>query len=180
VPDRQLIDRLIDCAAAAPNAHNAQPWRFYILEDGERKMELLLKMMKRFARDLKRDKVSRQEIDRRTSGSVKTFCKAPVLVLACLDMTDMTRYADEPRAEAERIMGFHSVAAAIQNLLLAAWAQGLGGCWYCAPLFCQGLVQKTLGLPQTHEPQAFITIGYPDKNARKPPRKPIHEIRFRL
>jgi len=179
VPDRQLIDRLIDCAAAAPNAHNAQPWRFYILEDGERRVVLLRKMMQRFARDLERDKVSRQEIDRRTFGSVETFSRAPVLVLACLDMTDMTGYADEPRVEAERIMGIHSVAAAIQNLLLAAWAHGLGGCWYCAPLFCQGLIQKNLGLPRTHEPQAFITIGYPNANAGKPPRKPIDEIRFR-
>jgi len=173
------MDRLIDCAAAAPNAHNAQPWRFYILEDGQRRMVLLRKMMQRFTRDLERDKVSRQEIDRRTFGSVETFSQAPVLVLACLDMTDMTGYADEPRAEAERIMGIHSVAAAIQNLLLAAWAHGLGGCWYCAPLFCQGLVRKSLGLPRTHEPQAFITIGYPDTNAGKPPRKPIDEIRFR-
>jgi F420 biosynthesis protein FbiB-like protein len=180
VPDRQLIDRLIDCAASAPNAHNAQPWKFYILEDGERKMVLLRKMMERFAQDLERDKVSLQEIDRRTFGSVETFSKAPVLVLTCLDMTDMTVYADEPRAETERIMGIQSVAAATQNLLLAAWAHGLGGCWYCAPLFCQGLIQKNLGLPQTHEPQAFITIGYPDTNTLKPLRKPIDEIRFRL
>ena len=180
LPDRQLIDRLIDCAVAAPNAHNAQPWRFYILEDRERRMVLLRKMMERFARDLERDKVSRQEIDTRTFGSVETLGKAPVLILACLDMTDMTRYADAPRVEAERIMGIQSVAAAIQNLLLAAWAHGLGGCWYCAPLFCHALIQKNLGLPQTHEPQAFITIGYSDTNAAKPHRKPIDEIRFRL
>ena len=179
VPDRQLMDRLIDCAAAAPNAHNAQPWRFYILEDRKQRMVLVRKMMERFAQDLERDKVSRQEIDRRSFGSVETLGKAPVLILACLDMTDMTRYADAPRVEAERIMGIQSVAAAIQNLLLAAWAQGLGGCWYCAPLFCYDLIQKSLDLPQTHEPQAFITIGYPDTNAAKPLRKPIDEIRFR-
>jgi len=142
-------------------------------------MVLVRKMMERFAQDLERDKVSRQEIDRRSFGSVETLGKAPVLILACLDMTDMTRYADAPRVEAERIMGIQSVAAAIQNLLLAAWAQGLGGCWYCAPLFCYDLIQKSLDLPQTHEPQAFITIGYPDTNAAKPLRKPIDEIRFR-
>jgi len=180
LPDRQLIDRLIDCAVAAPNAHNAQPWRFYILEDRKRRMVLLRKIMARYIQDLKRDKVSRQEIDRRTFGSVETLGKAPVLVLACLDMTNMTQYSDEPRIEAERIMGIQSVAAGIQNLLLAAWAHGLGGCWYCAPLFCQGLIQENLGLPLTHEPQAFITIGYPDTIVSKPLRKPIDEIRFRL
>ena len=40
IPDMQLIDRLIDCAAAASNAHNAQPWRFYIIENGKRKKVL--------------------------------------------------------------------------------------------------------------------------------------------
>ena len=58
-------------------------------------------------------------------------------------------------------MAVQSVALACQNLLLAAHAHGLGACWMCAPLFVPELVRDTLDLPQTWEPQALITLGYP-------------------
>lgn len=73
----------------------------------------------------------------------------------------MDRYPDEKRANAERIMGIQSTALAVQNLLLAAHAEGLGTCWMCAPLFCADVVSEQLELPQDWEPQALITMGYP-------------------
>lgn len=180
VPDSQIIDRLIECATSAPNAHNAQPWRFYILEDRSRRMMLLQKMKERFAQDLKKDKINGNEIYRRTTNSMEAFSQAPVLILVCLDMTDMSSYSDDQRAEAERVMGIQSVASAINNLLLAAFAHGIAGCWYCAPLFCHGLIRESLSLPQSHEPQALITLGYPYTHPGKPPRKHLDEIRYRI
>ena len=64
-----------------------------------------------------------------------------------------------------------SVALAGQNLLLAAHAEGLGACWLCAPLFCPDVVRDTLGLPEDWQPQAFISLGWPDEvpsKAREP------------
>jgi nitroreductase len=58
-------------------------------------------------------------------------------------------------------MGVQSVALACQNLLLAAHAKGLGACWMCAALFVPELIRTTLDLPETWEPQALITLGYP-------------------
>ncbi len=57
-------------------------------------------------------------------------------------------------------MAQQSVAAAIQNLLLAAHELGLGTCWMAAPLYCPDVIRDVLQLPDDWEAQALITIGY--------------------
>jgi len=76
-------------------------------------------------------------------------------------------------------MATQSLAAAIQNILLAAHAKGLGACWFCAPLFCQETVRRVLGMPDEVEPQALIVIGYPAEQPEPPPRKSLKEIVFK-
>jgi F420 biosynthesis protein FbiB-like protein len=76
-------------------------------------------------------------------------------------MADMDRYPDEKRSRNEYLMAVQSTAMAVQNLLLAAHAEGLGACWMCAPLFCPDVVSAELDLPADWQPQALITLGYP-------------------
>jgi predicted oxidoreductase (fatty acid repression mutant protein) len=73
-------------------------------------------------------------------------------------------------------MAVQSVAAAGLQLLLAAHAEGLGGVWACWPLFAQNLVQKTLDIPASWEPQAMMFIGYPEGTTVLRERKPMREI----
>jgi nitroreductase len=80
-----------------------------------------------------------------------------------MTMADMDRYPDPKRRRAEWTMATQSLALAGQNLLLAAHAEGLGACWLCAPLFCPEVVRAALGLPEDWEPQAFISLGWPDE-----------------
>ncbi len=98
---------------------------------------------------------------------------APVVILACLTMSDMDKYPDARRGNAERIMAIQSVAAAIQNFLLAAHALGLGAGWMCAPLFAPDEARAALDLPADWEPQALITLGYP---AQEPQPKTIEPL----
>jgi nitroreductase len=80
---------------------------------------------------------------------------------------------------AERDLAIQSVAAAIQNLLLAVHAKGLGACWCCAPVFCREVVRSTLAIPLDVEPQALITVGYPvDVAQAVPSRKTFEEYVF--
>jgi nitroreductase len=58
-------------------------------------------------------------------------------------------------------MAVQSVAMAVQNLLWAAHAEGLGACWMCAPLFCAEAVSAALDLPADWQPQALVTVGRP-------------------
>ncbi len=179
-PDLSEIDRIINCAIYAPSAHNAQPWRFFIIKDEKKKTELIKQMAVRFRWGMEKDNVPQETIRRKIQRSISLFSDAPVVIIAAIDMTGMDRYPDSARQQAEMTMATQSLAAAIQNLLLAAKAIGLGGCWYCAPLFCPEVVKTVLSLPDCHIPQALITLGYPAENPPTPPRFQLNEIRFIL
>ena len=66
------------------------------------------------------------------------------LVLTCMTMEDMDRYPDAQRSAAERLMAVQGTAMAIQTLLLAAHAAGVGASVMCAPLFCPDIVRSAL------------------------------------
>lgn len=174
-----LLLEIIDAARWAPSAHNAQPWYFIIISDPKVKRELAESMASDWAKDLERDGVPPNVSKMLIEGSIKRFTEAPILVVAGVTMRDMHKYPDERRQRLEHLMATQSLAAAIQNILLAAHAKGLGTCWFCAPLFCQETVKKVLGIPSDVEPQALISIGYPAEQPRAPPRKSLDEIAFK-
>ena len=87
----------------------------------------------------------------------------------------MDHYLDHKRAQAEHLMAVQSVAMAVQNLLLAAHAEGLGACWMCAPLFCPDVVAQALALPTEWQAQALVTLGYPASAGKPPVRRPLAE-----
>ncbi|HID90387.1 TPA: nitroreductase family protein, partial [Candidatus Bathyarchaeota archaeon] len=133
-------------------------------------------MAKRLKDDLARDGVPRDEVERRVEGSIRRFTQSPALILVCLTMEGMDAYPDAPRRRAEHIMAVQSVAASIENLLIALHSLGLGACWCCAPLFSQPEVRAALGIPEDVEPQALITVGWSDERPVPPPRLPLERV----
>lgn len=176
---QETVLRLIEAARWAPSAHNAQPWRFIVIFDPNVKRDLAEAMASDWFRDLERDGVSLEEARRLTSESIRRFSEAPVIIVAAITMSEMHKYPDRRRQRFEHLMATQSLAAAIQNILLAAHAEGLGACWFCAPLFCQETVRRVLRMPRNVEPQALITIGYPAESLEPPIRKPLKEIAFK-
>ncbi len=174
----EQISRILTAGIWAPSAHNAQPWRFYVLESVEAKRQLAEAMGAAFRRDLEKDGETTETIELVVSESIERFSTAPILVLVCLSMDTLDVYSDERRQQAEFVMGVQSVAAAVQNILLAAHAEGLGACWFCAPLFCQAVVQETLMIPRDVYPQALVALGEPAESPVTPPRRPLAENVF--
>jgi len=166
----------LEAATWAPSAHNAQPWRFIVIDDLKVKQRLAEAMAKEWDKDLREDGLSPEDRERLTKASITQFTQPPILIVACLTMEDMDTYPDERRQKAEYLTAVQSVAASIQNLLLGAHAEGLGTCWFCAPLFCQETVREVLGAPKDVEPQALITLGYPDEKPEAPPRKTLKSV----
>jgi coenzyme F420-0:L-glutamate ligase/coenzyme F420-1:gamma-L-glutamate ligase len=173
---QSAIARLIEAGTWAPSAHNAQPWRFVVIQSKVKKRLLAETMADSFRRDLERDGKLPTEAEARIAASLERFQNAPLLLLACLTMKPLDRYKDSTRQQAEYAMGVQSVAAAIRNILLAAYAEGLGSCWHCAPLFCPAEVRRVLQLPEELQPQALITVGVPAESPAPPPRDPIGEV----
>ena len=97
-----------------------------------------------------------------TQNFLATLGGAPVCVLAFFRKND---YPDRDGA-------MQSVAAAIENILLAAWDKGIGSCWISAPLKVgMGEELRQRFAPDKGEFVAAITLGYPDETPRCPIRR---------
>lgn len=79
------------------------------------------------------------------------LCNAPVVILAYCKFNKTLKK-----------MNIESVSAAIQNLLLAAYAEGLGACWMMMPILRKEKVIEGFGLPGGSELIAGIPLGIPD------------------
>ncbi|MFX1566524.1 MAG: nitroreductase family protein [Promethearchaeota archaeon] len=174
VTKEQLL-RIMTASGWAPSAHNAQPWRFFILQADEKKTRLALAMGAVFRKDLEADGEDAMIIENLVQASIERFSSAPVLIIACLTMESMDKYPDRKRKQTEYIMAVQSVAASVQTLLLAAHAEGLAGCWFCAPLFCPETVRQTLGLSDDLHPQALILLGEAAETPDPPSRQSLEE-----
>ena len=173
---KEVLFRILEAGRWAPSAHNAQPWRFIVIRDSALKQKLAEDMAGRWDEDMSKNGVPKEHRESLIKASVERFGNAPVVIVACLTMEGMDEYPDDRRKKIEYVMAVQSVAAAIENVLLAAHGEGLGSCWFCAPLFCQDIVRKTLRIPKQVDPQALITLGYPANKPNPPPRKPLEDI----
>ncbi len=175
VPDSVLRD-ILHTATYAPSAHNRQPWRFIVLTDSSAKIHLSDAMAEEFLHDLEKDDLAPEEIKKKVTKSKERITGAPVVIVLCVDMSEMDNYPDERRKKAEYIIGIQSAANAGMQLLLAAHAEGLGGVWVCSPMFAQETVQEALNISKMWEPQAMFLIGYPMEIPAFRGRKAIEEV----
>ncbi|MDP7078901.1 MAG: nitroreductase family protein [Candidatus Undinarchaeales archaeon] len=168
---REIIEELVSAATMAPNAHNSQPWQFVVVE--EMREALVDALASSLRSDLLGEGEGPDEAQRIAEAKTGRFRHPPTLLLVCLDAQ---RIKASPRHDAERLLAVHSVAAAIQNLLLAAHDRGLATCWYCAPAFCPETVRKALDLSPGVEPQALVALGRPAEDPTSPLRRPLAEV----
>lgn len=129
-----------------------------------------------FRSDLEKDKLAPEEIERRIIKSKERITSAPVVVILCVEMSEMDDYPDDRRRNAEYIIATQSAANAGMQLLLAAHAEGLGGVWVCSPMFAQETVQTALDISKNWEPQAMFLLGYPLEIPEVRMRKPLEEV----
>lgn len=175
VPDSVLKDILLT-ATFAPSAHHRQPWRFVVLTESADKHHLANSMAVEFRHDLEKDNLPIEKIDLRVNKSRERITSSPVVIILCVDMSEMDSYPDEARKKAEHLIATQSSANAGMQLLLAAHAEGLGGVWVCSPMFAQETVQNALNISKDWEPQAMFLIGYPMEIPPLRERKPIKEV----
>lgn len=182
--DRPIADEdleaVLDAGRWAPSPHNSEPWRFVILRSPEVRARLADAMGEQWAGDLAADGVPQEVIQRELDISRRRITGAPVVVVACLTDEGLDTYPDAKRQRAEELMAAHSMGAAIQNLMLAAYARGLGTGWMCAPLFCPDVVLGALGLPPTLAPQGLLMLGYPEAWPEARARRPNAELFIHL
>lgn len=144
---RELIERLLQAAVQAPNHYRVRPWRFVVLTGSSR-----LALGEAMAQSLRESNPDLPEKAMDIEGAKPL--RAPVLIAVGVDTP-----ADPRVLEIENIC---AVAAAVENLLLAAHAEGLGAMWRTGPAAHDPEVKRFLGLAANMELLGFVYVGYPD------------------
>ncbi len=67
-----------------------------------------------------------------------------------------------------------NVTIALQNMVVAAWVQGVGSCWMGA--FDENRLKDTLNLPADSRIVGAVAFGIPDEKPSQPVKKPLNEI----
>jgi coenzyme F420-0:L-glutamate ligase/coenzyme F420-1:gamma-L-glutamate ligase len=173
----EMVVRAVEAGVWAANAHNSQPWFFIVVVDHEVKKRLLDEMAEQWLEDLIGDGVPRENAVKVVEAGKERSMRASALIVACLSMREMETYWDSGRSRLEYIMGVQSLAAALQNILLALHSMGYGACWRCSPLFAPEAVRKVLEMPDDVEPQALVEVGLKGLETHGV-RKPLKDVVF--
>jgi nitroreductase len=169
----ELVQALIAAANQAPSAHNSQSWRFLVLGP-EAKRELAALVSSRSAAFPRPTNVLLRL-------GARTIASAPV-VIAVANTGELMRHgvelfpiAGEQNRDFFRTMEIQGSAAAVQNLLLAATALGLGSVWLGILYLMKDEVLALLGEPQG-EFMAVVPVGYGSAPAKGPKKRGDEEI----
>ena len=160
VPD-DLVARILHAGTCAPSGGNAQKWRFLVLKDRKIKEAVTTWYKKaydeiigpRYSSVAPPPGVSPEKFKRQHSAVeylTDHFAEAPVWIVACLE----DGANPGPSAGA-------SIYPAVQNMVLACRAVGLGTTLTNRHMFYQKEVDKALGLPEGVHSYAILPIGYP-------------------
>jgi dehydro coenzyme F420 reductase / coenzyme F420-0:L-glutamate ligase / coenzyme F420-1:gamma-L-glutamate ligase len=177
--ERDAIERAVSAAATAPAPHGSRaprPWRFVWLRNETPKSRFLSAMEQAWKADLDHDQTPFGTIERRLERSRQLLGEAPVLIACFVNLAATDRYPDAERLLAEREMFLTASGAAIQNLMLALAAQGLGSCWLSTSLFCSEEAGESLGLGPEWQAVGCVIAGHAAEPA--PPRAPIDPASF--
>lgn len=165
-----LIESAVGEALTAPAPHHSRPVRFVWVRDAAVRTRLLDRMRDKWKTDLHGDGKSSDAVDRRVARG-RILYDAPELVIPFMVPDGAHSYPDEDRTAAEHTMFTVAVGAAVQGLLVALAARGVGSCWVGSTIFAPAVVRSELRLPGDWEPLGAIAIGYPEDESG--PRDPV-------
>src|SRR4051794_28844455 len=160
VPD-DVLRRVLEAAHRAPSVGLMQPWRIIVVRALERRVEIRALAQRERLRQADRfDERARHFLDQKVEGIVE----APLGLCVCCDPGD-------PGVE---VLGrgtipetdVYSTACAIENLWLAARAEGLGVGW--VSFYRPDDMRAVLGVPPRVEPVAYLCVGWPDERPVRP------------
>jgi nitroreductase len=174
IPDA-VLRQIMDATICAPSGGNRQGWSFLVVRDpakrvrlGELYREAWGELMKvpyyRGAAAAGPDSREGKMLASARHLS-EHLGEAPVLVLACI--------GTDGRAT---ITTGASIYPAVQNLMLAARALGVGSCLTTIHKYRDPQLKELLGIPADVETAALIPLGYPLGKFGRPPRRPVAEV----
>ena len=158
---REIIEKLLDAAVQAPNHYKVRPWRFVVVS-GEGRIRLgnlMAEVLKQKHPELKDENLEKER--------AKPL-RSPVIIAVGVDKPTESKVLE--------IENICAAAAACQNILLTAYALGLGAHWRTGDAARDPQIKKFLGLSEDQQLIAFLYIGFPEISP-EPYRRPGYEDR---
>ncbi|MFI5873271.1 nicotinate-nucleotide--dimethylbenzimidazole phosphoribosyltransferase [Streptomyces sp. NPDC051445] len=161
IPHEVLL-RVLEAAHTAPSVGHSQPWDFVVIRsaDTRRAMhELATRQRDAYAKSLPKGRAKQfKEL------KIEAILDTPVNIVVTADPTRGGRHTLGRHTQPQ--MAPYSSALAVENLWLAARAEGLGVGW--VSFFDEREMVRALGLPEHLEVVAYLCVGYVDEFPDEP------------
>ena len=168
VPE-ELIWRVIEAGTKAPSGSNLQPWRFIVIQEAETRAALAAELRKGLENPGLQQMIE-NAIKSGTRGDrlmmtgaqslFENLAQAPVFIVPCLYQVQ------SPTPDASTLLAGSSIYQAVQNILLAARALGLGTVMTTFQGAVDGVLRERCGIPAEATPAAIIPMGFPRRELR--------------
>lgn len=173
---RETIRRIIEAATKAPSGSNLQPWAFVVITDDDKRQLLADAIRTSFQQRFGGQRPDPEQIEdpvqrRMMRGAFRlfdNFAAAPVLIIPCL----LKVQSPAP----EGLLAGSSIYPSIQNLMLAARAEGLGTVLTTPQDGIRDLLASEIGIPSEATPVAIIPLGWPAVPFGPVNRKPVEQF----
>ncbi|MBN2566516.1 nitroreductase family protein [Candidatus Woesearchaeota archaeon] len=144
----EKIGRVLEAGKQAPCSGNIQNWKFVVVLNSQNRHKIAEASLQQYWMET-----------------------APVHVVVVGESSKAKQYYG---IRGERLYTIQNCSAAIENMLLAAHAMGLGACWVSA--FDENMVSRALNCLDDVRPQAIITLGYPDEKPAEPAEYVLEDV----
>jgi nitroreductase len=165
--DDKKIEAILEAGRWAPSWANTQCWRFIVVRDP--------KIQAKLADTLMKIKLPDREVPNPGTMAINT---APAIIVVCAEI-GKSGGKSAPGGGVEYVTDkgdwfMFDTALAVQNMVLAAHALGLGTVIMGA--FDAVQAEKALGVPKGYRVVVMFPVGVPDREGKAPPRKELSEI----
>lgn len=161
IPHEVLL-RVLEAAHTAPSVGHSQPWDFVVIRSAETRQtmhELAARQRDAYAKSLPKGRAKQfKEL------KIEAILDTPVNIVVTADPTRGGRHTLGRHTQPQ--MAPYSSALAVENLWLAARAEGLGVGW--VSFFDEREMVRELGLPEHLEVVAYLCVGYVDEFPDEP------------
>lgn len=182
---QDVLDRVLQAAVWAPSGGNRQPWRMVVVRDPQQKRRLRDLYVAEWSVyvdfNMANVKDAPQDVKDRVAATLapgtrlaETLDEVPVIVMFVHDSRLI--YVTDDKLGRTSVVGGASLYPAVQNLLTAARAEGLGG--VLTTLICrrEPEVREILGLPTEWAVHAMVPLGYPKGSHGPLTRMPLEQM----
>ncbi|EDY60122.2 MULTISPECIES: 5,6-dimethylbenzimidazole synthase, partial [Streptomyces] len=161
IPHEVLL-RVLEAAHTAPSVGHSQPWDFVVIRSAETRaamQDLAQRQREAYAKSLPKGRAKQfKEL------KIEAILETPVNIVVTADPTRGGRHTLGRHTQPQ--MAPYSAALAVENLWLAARAEGLGVGW--VSFFDEREMVRALGLPEHLEVIAYLCVGYVDEFPDEP------------